>query len=132
MQYLIVDGHSVIFGWPELERLHQKRSALARDSLVKQLREFQDYSGVRVIVVFDGTGTAPSDVSEPHGIQIFYSRTGQTADTIIERLASRYAEKFELVVATSDLLEKETVSACGANCISIEMLRQIMREALPN
>ena len=132
MQYLIVDGHSVNFGWPELARLHQRRSSLARDVLVKQLRDFQDYSGVRVIVVFDGTGTAPSDVSEPHGIQIFYSRAGQTADTIIERLASRYAAKFELVVATSDLLERETVSACGANCISVEMLREVMREVLPD
>ena len=53
-QYLIVDGHSVIFAWPELRALHRRRSSLARDALVKKLREYQDWTGVRVAVVFDG------------------------------------------------------------------------------
>ena len=49
MRYLIVDGHSVIFAWPELRKLHQRRMALARDALVKTLTEYQDASGVRVV-----------------------------------------------------------------------------------
>ncbi|MEP7071955.1 MAG: NYN domain-containing protein [Verrucomicrobiota bacterium] len=130
-RYLIVDGHSAIFGWPEMERLHTRRSSLARDALVRRLRDYQDYTGIRTVVVFDGKGSVASDQSEPHGVQVFYSRSGQTADTIIERLASRYAEKFELVVATSDRLEQETVSACGADWITIETLRAILKEALP-
>jgi predicted RNA-binding protein with PIN domain len=130
-RYLIVDGHSAIFGWPEMERLHTRRSSLARDALVRKLRDYQDYTGIRTVVVFDGKGSVASDQSEPHGVQVFYSRSGQTADAIIERLASRYAEKFELVVATSDRLEQETVSACGADWITIETLRAILEEALP-
>ena len=130
-RYLIVDGHSAIFGWPELAHLHARRSSLARDTLVKKLRHYQDYTGVRVVVVFDGTGSATTDVSEPHGVQIFYSRAGQPADAIIERLAGKYGDKFDLVVATSDWLEQETASACGANCISIDNLRALLEEALP-
>jgi len=130
-RYLIVDGHSAIFGWPEMERLHTRRSSLAREALVRKLRDYQDYTGIRTVVVFDGKGSVASDQSEPHGVQVFYSRSGQTADAIIERLASRYAEKFELVVATSDRLEQETVSACGADWITIETLRAILKEALP-
>ena len=130
--YLIVDGHSAIFGWPELERLHARRSSLARDALVKKLRAYQDYTGVRVAVVFDGAGASTTDASEPHGVQIFYSRAGQTADSVIERLASKYAGKFELTVATGDLLEQEPASACGADCISIGNLRALMEEAVPN
>jgi uncharacterized protein len=131
-RYLIVDGHSAIFGWPEMQRLHARRSSLARDALVKKLRDYQDYTGIRVVVVFDGKGTSATEESEPHSVQIFYSRAGQTADAIIERLASKYAEKFELMVATSDLLERETASACGADCISIENLRALISEAVPN
>jgi len=130
-RYLIVDGHSAIFGWPEMAWLHSRRSSLARDMLVKKLRNYQDYTGVRVVVVFDGTGSTATDVSEPHGVQIFYSRAGQPADAIIERLAGKYGEKFDLVVATSDLLEQETAGACGADCISIENLRALLEEALP-
>jgi uncharacterized protein len=130
-RYLVVDGHSAIFAWPELKRLHARRSSLARDALVKKLRDYQDYSGVRVVVVFDGTGPSTTEDSDPHGIQIFYSRGGQTADAVIERLASNYGRKFDLTVATSDLLERETASACGAECISIELLRSLIDEAMP-
>lgn len=128
-RFLIVDGHSVIFAWPDLRKLHARRPSLARESLVKQLRAYQDWVDTRVIVVFDGKGTRVTEISDPHDVQIFYSRKGQTADSIIERLASRYATRFHLIVATSDYLEQQTASAFGAECISPEMLRQILREA---
>ena len=131
-RYLIVDGHSAIFGWPELQQLHTRRTSLARDALVKKLRDYQDYSGVRVVVVFDGKGTSTTEQSEPHSIQVFYSRAGQTADAIIERLAGKYAEKFELTVATADLRERETAMAFGAECISIANLRAMIEEAVPD
>jgi predicted RNA-binding protein with PIN domain len=125
-QYLIVDGHSVIFAWPELRELHERRTSLARDALVRKLRDYQDWTGVRVIVVFDGTGTAVDVSSQPEEVQIFYSRAGQTADSIVERLASKYGSQFSLLVATSDYLEQETVAACGAEYISAEGLRGLL------
>jgi predicted RNA-binding protein with PIN domain len=128
-QFLIVDGHSIIFAWPELRTLHERRSSLARDALVKKLRDYQDWTGVRVIVVFDGKGTAVDAAADPGEIQIFYSREGQTADSIVERLASKYASRFRLLVATSDNLEAETASAAGAECISAEALRWLLDEA---
>src|SRR2546430_16574776 len=128
-RYLIVDGHSVIFAWPELRKLQARRSALAREALLKQLRHYQDWTGVRVVIVFDGKGKKIDASSEPGEVQIFYSRTGQSADAIIERLASKYAKQFELMVATSDSLEAETVQACGAEWISPEGLRDLLSRA---
>ncbi|MDQ3199947.1 MAG: NYN domain-containing protein [Chthoniobacterales bacterium] len=130
-QYLLVDGHSIIFAWPELRSLHERRTSLAREALIRQLRDFQDWTGIRVVVVFDGRGSSVSQEAEPGEIQIFYSRVGQTADSIIERLASKYAERFQLVVATGDYLEQETASACGAETVSPEGLRELLREARP-
>jgi len=130
-QYLLVDGHSIIFSWPELRSLHERRSSLARDALVRQLRDYQDWSGMQVVVVFDGRGARVSQQAEPGEIQIFYSRGGQTADAVIERLASKYAARFRLVVATGDYLEQETTSASGAETISPEALRELLQEARP-
>ena len=130
-QYLLVDGHSIIFAWPELQLLHQRRTSLARDALIRQLRDFQDWTGIHVVVVFDGRGSRVSEEAGPGEIQVFYSRAGQTADTIIERLASKYAERFRLIVATGDYLEQETASACGAETVSPEGLRELLREARP-
>ena len=130
-QYLIVDGHSVIFAWPDLRTLHERRTSLARDALVRKLRDYQDWSGVRTVVVFDGKGSAVDASSYPGEIKIFYSRAGQTADAIVERLASKYGSQFKLLVATSDYLEQETVAACGAECISAEGLRGLLDDARP-
>lgn len=130
-RYLIVDGHSVIFAWPELRRLHQRRTSLARESLAKQLRHYQDWTGVRVVLVFDGKGSDVTAQTDPYDIQIFYSRKGQTADAVVERLASKYAGDFDVMVATSDLLERQTVTSFGAISISPEMLREMLDEAVP-
>jgi len=128
-RYLLVDGHNIIFAWPELRKLHERRSSLAREALIKQLRDYQDWTGVRVVIAFDGKAPNISAISDPGDVQIFYSRSGQTADTIIERLASKYAEKFKLMVATSDSMEAETIHACGAQWISPDALRTLMEEA---
>src|SRR5882724_6515514 len=97
-RYLIVDGHSVIFAWPDLRKLHARRSSVARESLIKRLRSYQDWTGINVVVVFDGKGAQVSASSDPHDIQVFYSRKGQTADSIIERLAGKYGPRFDLTV----------------------------------
>ena len=127
-RYLIVDGHSIIFAWPELRKMQTRRASLARDVLIKQLRHYEDWTGVRVAVVFDGSGTRVTEESDPHDVQIFYARRGQSADAIIERLASKYAGRFEITVATSDSLVKETVNASGAACVSPEGLRSLLKE----
>src|SRR3954466_4511003 len=128
-RYLIVDGHSIIFAWPELRKLHARRSSLAREALLKQLRDYQDWTGVHVVVVFDGKGKKVDAISDPAEVQVFYSRSGQSADAIIERLASKYAKHFELMGATSDSLEAETVRARGADAISAEGLRGLIADA---
>ncbi len=109
--------------------LHERRTSLARDALARKLRDYQDWTGVRVVVVFDGRGSDVDAIAEPGEIQIFYSRAGQTADSIVERLASKYGSLFRLLVVTSDFLEQETAAACGAECLSAEGLRGLLDEA---
>jgi uncharacterized protein len=127
--FLIVDGHSIIFAWPELLELHQRNTAAARDSLVKILTAYQDVSGTHVVVVFDGRGAMVNKIEEPGGIQIFYSNAGRTADEIVERLVAKYAKTFSITVATADLLEQQTVTSFGANPIGSEGLHRMIQDA---
>lgn len=129
MRVLIVDGHSIIFGWPELRKLHERRTALARDELVKLLTAYQDESGVHVVAVFDGQGEKAAEATAPGGIQIFYSASGQTADAVVERLVARYAGRHEITVATSDLMEQQTATSFGALVVSADGLRPWLEEA---
>src|SRR5688572_7038893 len=129
MRILIVDGHSVIFAWPDLHKLHTRRTALAREELVKVLTQYQDASGVHVVCVFDGKGAKSSDQTVPGGIQVFYSGNTKTADDIVERLVAKYAAEHEITVATSDRLEQQTVISFGATVVSAEGLRDVIGDA---
>ncbi len=129
MRYLIVDGHSVIFSWPELRILHVKRMILARDELLRILTQYQDASGVRVVAVFDGQGAKLSQEMLPGGIQVFYSASGQTADQVVERLVAKYGQEHEITVATSDLLERQTAATFGAYTVSTDGLRDLLADA---
>jgi len=128
-RFLIVDGHSVIFAWPELRALHRRKTASARERLTKILTAYQDFTGIRVVLVFDGKGTTITQETDPGGIQIFYSNTGRTADDLIERLAAKYGNLYSITVATSDLLEQQTAIAFGAECISADGLRDLVDSA---
>ena len=128
-EFLIVDGHSVIFAWPDLRALHNQRTASARERLAKILTEYQDITGVNVVLVFDGRGPVISQEMEPGGIQVFYSNAGHTADDIIERLVAKYGRSYSITVATSDLLEQQTAIAFGGNCVSAEGLRRLIDDA---
>lgn len=127
---LIVDGHSMIFDWPDLTAMHARNTAAAREELVKRLTGLQDNTEWTVAVVFDGKGVKASSDGTPHGIAVFYSKSGQTADSIIERLAAKYAKDHEVTVATNDRLERTTAESFGSNTISGMQLRAEMESAL--
>lgn len=123
--YLIVDGHSIVFAWPELRVLHARRPAAARDALIKTLTDYQDGSGTRVVLVFDGKGDRASE--EAGAIQVFYSPNGKTADDLVERLVAKYGTTHRITVATSDRLEQQTAITFGAvSCISAEGLHALI------
>jgi len=126
---LIVDGHSMIFAWPELERYHRKNTAQARRALVKHLRNLNDSSDWNVVIVFDGKGPKASACDEESGIQVFYSASGQTADSVIERLTAKYASIHDVTVATNDHLEQTTVSSLGAMTMTSDQLLAEMQDS---
>ena len=131
MTYLLIDGHNVIFAWPELRRDHRvaSRRHLARAELLRRLRNLQDMTSVQVVVVFDGAKQGTNEEREPDGLQIIYADPGTTADTIIERLVAKYVAERPMRVASADGMVRETVLALGADWISTEMLRSLCDDA---
>lgn len=131
---LIVDGHSIIFAWPELRAMHTARSqqrATAREMLLRKLVNYQDLRQVKVVVVFDGQGekaTEDAVASAGIGVQVFYAARGQTADTVVERLVAAYAEQYDITVATCDSMERQTVISLGGSTIDALRLQVLLEE----
>ncbi len=102
--------------------MHEHRSAMARDAVVRLMTEFSDATDQHVVVVFDGRSRRANEDSNPGGIQVFYSKDGQTADAVIERLVAKYAQSNEITVATGDMMEQQTVISFGALAITPDAL----------
>jgi uncharacterized protein len=124
--YLVIDGHSVIFAWPDLRKLHDKNRSAARKALLDRLQHLHDTTDWRVTVVLDGKlGTAlPSGARQPTDMVVSYATADQTADSIIERLVGTSGVAQEILVITADEAEKLTVESLGAATASPSWLRK--------
>jgi predicted RNA-binding protein with PIN domain len=125
-EVLLVDGHSMIFQWPELAVVHRQSPERGRLALIEKLVRLADNTGRTVMVVFDGQGAKASRDPLETRLQVFYSKSGQTADSIIERLVAKYSATHRITVATDDHLERTTVTAFGGEWISSRQLQEEM------
>ena len=117
---ILVDGYSLLHGWPELARGKARHSATARDELVLVLTRYQDAIGTPITVFFDGAG-APPDVPKNesnHPVEVLFSKAGQTADDMIERAAHRFQPYGDVLAVTDDYAERDTVIALGGSASS--------------
>lgn len=129
--YLLVDGHNIMHAWPELRKKQTAASQrhLARLELMRRLRNYQDMTGIQVVLVFDGTQPQRTEEREKDGLQIIYADAHSTADSILERLTAKYAPHHRLRVASADGMIRETILALGAEWLSPEMLAHLCAEA---
>lgn len=123
---LLVDGYNVINYWPELNALKDNLEQ-ARDKLVDRLAGYGAFKDYNVIVVFDANavpgGGGRLDIV-PGGLQVVYTREGETADSYIEKAAYQLVREGRGVyVVTSDWDEQLTVLGVGAWRISARELR---------
>ena len=119
---ILVDGYSLLHAWPELAEGQPRHSAAARDALIQQLTQYQDTVGTPITIFFDGSGApagTPKTLSTPE-VEVLYSKAGQTADQMIERVAYRLKKFGEVLAVTNDYAERDTVINMGGMAQSCE------------
>jgi len=129
---ILVDGYSLLHNWPELAPGKPRHSAAARDELIRILTLYGDAVATPLTIVFDG-GNAPHGTPRPHStpqMEILYSRAGQTADDIIERVAYRMRDYGEVLVVTEDYAERDTVLALDGLASSCRNFIRDVEQAL--
>lgn len=127
--YLIVDGYNVINNWPEFEAIKDEDLGHAREYLMELLINFQALSGLQVILVFDAHQVEGQEKVEIiNGLRVIYSRKGETADSVIEKLVYSLAKDHRVTVATSDWLQQRIVLGKGGLRISARELRRMVMD----
>ena len=130
---ILVDGYSLLHHWPELAPGRARHSFHARDALVAALTQYQDSSGTPVTLIFDGGGAppdTPKNETAKDGIEVLFSKKGQTADQIIERVAHLMKPYGEVLAGTNDYAERETVISLGGSACSCENFLDMLNDTV--
>ena len=59
-----------------------------------------------------------------------FSERGKTADDVIERLVAQAEDRHQILVVTSDNMERHTVESTGAQSMSAELFEKEVETAL--
>ncbi|MBV9100028.1 MAG: NYN domain-containing protein [Candidatus Dormibacteraeota bacterium] len=124
MPHLVVDGYNVVHAWPALKKaLVEQGLQASRRKLLVALAEYAARSGAAITVVFDAH--TREERGEPlevvDGVTVRYGTRTQSADHVIERLASQAARSGaagEMIVVTGDRLQRALVGAMGVATMS--------------
>jgi predicted RNA-binding protein with PIN domain len=125
---ILVDGYSLLHNWPDLAPGFPRHSARAREELIHALTRYHDATGEQITIVFDGAGAPPNlpQGESSAAVEVLFSRSGQTADQLIERATHRFQAHGEVLVVTDDLAERETVIGFGGETASCaNFIRQV-------
>lgn len=142
---LVVDGYNVIYGTPRYEALideHAGAGALAdvahlsrdpyghdpfdrvREVLISDVAAYAQGS-YDPVIVFDAANNLSDERPnwDRAGVHVVFSRTGESADTVIERLvtSARHAER-EVLLVTSDNTIRFTVGGVPVTTVSSRLL----------
>lgn len=129
--WIIVDGFSLLYREAGiLPVLKAGRRFEACRRMVRRLDRLAGLLADRLTIVFDGQGAGgPSDEALDVAVEVIFSPSGQTADTVIERMARAAERPQDVLVVTSDRMERETVDSSGATSMGCtDFLAWVERE----
>jgi predicted RNA-binding protein with PIN domain len=114
---VVVDGYNVIHADKELEAIARSDLELSRTKLVEKLADYAASSGEEVTVVFDASKNQSNRVLRKDkvlGIEVYFSRSGETADSVVEKIAFDELKRRPVCVVTSDYDQQKVLFAKGA------------------
>ena len=129
-RYLLVDGYNIINSWGDLVEAAKISLETARIKLAEIMADYSAQTGIKVVVVFDAHMVEGRHRAKyaSSGIDIIFTKEGETADHYIEKVADAIGREQEVVVATSDWIEQQIVMGRGASRISARELKHEIDE----
>jgi predicted RNA-binding protein with PIN domain len=129
-QILIVDGYNVIGAWPHLRSLREHHLDQARDQLIDTIADYQGFSGMRSIIIFDAYNVPGMGRQyQIRKVEVIYTKEKETADECIERMVKQLAHRRrQIYVATSDFTEQNVAFGSGGLRVSARELLVKIRE----
>ena len=116
--HIIIDGYNLIRQSDVFRALDRRELQTGRDALIESLAAYKRIKPHKITVVFDGIN-GPADAwnrNRQRGIDNRFSNQGESADTVIKRMARRERER--ALVVSSDLDIVHFAASQGSATIS--------------
>lgn len=112
---LIVDGYNLIYATDRYKKWRDSDLELARVKLIEDLATLKALHDYEIVLVFDAAKTDARGRTNAQvlGIEVWFTRAGETADTMIEKMAARSRFEGDVIVATSDYSQQKVVFRPG-------------------
>lgn len=115
--WLIVDGYNVLKSSGHTAPLRGNSLREERERFIKRLIRYQGQRRDKVTVVFDGFR---ADIDFPaierqEGVEVIYSRRGQTADEVIKQMVEQAPRPRDIMVVSSDREISDFATSLGAS-----------------
>jgi uncharacterized protein len=123
--HLIIDGYNLLSAGGRLSGQLES----ARERLLRELASYRHRKNHHITVVFDGWQHGRSTEQREHraGVQVIYSKRGERADQVIQRLAREYGT--DCAVVSSDHEIMNVAGAHGAFVIRAQEFAEKLRES---
>ncbi len=105
--HIIIDGYNLIRQSVHWAMLDLQDLQTGREALLDALSAYKRQKAHRITVVFDGAD-APSYLDRKdkvRGIAVTFSGPGESADTVIKKMADRYGEQALVVSSDRDITQ---------------------------
>ncbi|MEK7851835.1 MAG: NYN domain-containing protein [Deltaproteobacteria bacterium] len=103
--HIIIDGYNLIRQSSTLAELDAKNMQKGREALINRLATYKSIKGYKITVVFDAwkSDNLSEGRDKVKGIDIIYSKAGETADEVIKRMSSNMREGGIVITADNDI-----------------------------
>ncbi len=115
--WLIIDGYNVLRSNGRTVPLKGSDFQADRERFIENLGRYRGQRRDKVTVVFDGFH-ADADfpaVKRQGGVEVIYSRRGQTADEVIKEMVEQASNTRDIMVVSSDREISDFVKGLGAS-----------------
>ena len=127
-RHLIVDGYNLLAQTGRIGGGTSLHSEMAREALLRDLATYRQRKSHAITVVFDGWQQGWGTEQREHrlGLEIIFSRRGEKADQVIQRLAADFGSA--CAVVSSDREIGDFVRAQGAFVMKAQEFVEKLRE----
>ncbi len=129
MAHLIIDGYNLLGARGQIGRAAGGDAESTRERLLLELAAYRQRKMHPITVVFDGwqEGLGAEHREHRSGIEVVYSRRGERADQVIQRLAAEFGR--DCAVVSSDREVADFAKAQGAFVIGAMEFEARLRAA---